>query len=124
MKSTMRLQSKVQRSQILRPLRVLLMSGSRAKPSSSWPCWTPVLLMIVVGIVEMGRYASLSILVGNAARAGAQYGSENPANAADTAGITCAAENESLNGAASCPSSNPSGLAVAFPIGTPTASRM
>jgi Flp pilus assembly protein TadG len=32
---------------------------------------TPILLLLVVGIVEMGRYATLSIEVANAARAGA-----------------------------------------------------
>jgi Flp pilus assembly protein TadG len=75
---------------------------------------TPVLMILVVGLVEMGRYASLSILVGNAARAGAQFGSQNLADAANTTGITCAAENESLSGgtAPACPSSNPLALTV------------
>jgi len=77
---------------------------------------TPVLLILVVGLVEMGRYASAAILVGNAARAGAQYGAQGLAQAADQAGIKCAAENES-NNTATCPSSNPTNLAVTFPIG-------
>lgn len=73
---------------------------------------TPLLLILVIGVVEMGRYASLSILVGNAARAGAQYGAESLANAANTTGIQCAAQNESLTAAPACPSSNPIGLTV------------
>jgi Flp pilus assembly protein TadG len=78
---------------------------------------TPVLLILVVGIVEMGRYTSMSIEVGNAARAGAQYGAQNLAKAADQNGITCAAENESLGAGTTpvCPSTNPLGLAITFP---------
>jgi Flp pilus assembly protein TadG len=52
---------------------------------------TPILLLLVIGTVEMGRYASLSILVGNAARAGAEYGAQNPTTAGDTNGIRNAA---------------------------------
>lgn len=52
---------------------------------------TPILLLLVIGTVEMGRYASLSILVGNAARAGAEYGAQNPTTAGDTTGIRNAA---------------------------------
>jgi Flp pilus assembly protein TadG len=52
---------------------------------------TPILLLLVVGTVEMGRYTSLSILVGNAARAGAEYGAQNPTTAGDSAGIQNAA---------------------------------
>lgn len=52
---------------------------------------TPILLLLVIGTVEMGRYTSLSILVGNAARAGADYGAQNPTTAGDSAGIKNAA---------------------------------
>ena len=52
---------------------------------------TPILLLLVIGTVEMGRYTSLSILVGNAARAGAEYGAQNPTTAGDSAGINNAA---------------------------------
>jgi len=53
---------------------------------------TPILLLLVIGTVEMGRYASLSVLVGNAARAGAAYGAQNHIKAADAAGIESAAK--------------------------------
>ena len=58
---------------------------------------TPVLLLLAVGIIEIGRYAYYSILVANAARAGAQYGAQSLATAADTAGIRTAAENDGQN---------------------------
>jgi Flp pilus assembly protein TadG len=58
---------------------------------------TPLLLLLAVGIIEIGRYAYYSILVADAARAGAQYGAQNLATAADTAGIRAAAENDGQN---------------------------
>jgi len=57
----------------------------------------PVLLLLAVGIIEIGRYAYFSILVANAARAGAQYGAQSLATAADTAGIQTAAKNDGQN---------------------------
>jgi Flp pilus assembly protein TadG len=58
---------------------------------------TPLLLLLAVGIIEISRYAYYSILVADAARAGAQYGAQNLATAADTAGIRTAAENDGQN---------------------------
>lgn len=57
----------------------------------------PVLLALVVGSIEFGRFAYLSILVGNAARAGAAYGSVGLAQAVDTTGIQSAADNDFQN---------------------------
>jgi Flp pilus assembly protein TadG len=45
----------------------------------------PLLLVLALGVIEVGRYAYIGILVGNAARAGAAYGSENLNNASTTA---------------------------------------
>ncbi len=58
---------------------------------------TPILLVLVLGIAEMGRYAYISILVGNAARAGAAYGAQSLAQSVDTTGITNAADNDFQN---------------------------
>jgi Flp pilus assembly protein TadG len=58
---------------------------------------TPILLLLSIGVIELGRYAYISILVGNAARAGAAYGSESLTRSADTSGITTAANNDFLN---------------------------
>jgi len=57
----------------------------------------PVLLVLVLGIIDMGRYASQAIVVGNAARAGAAYGSQNTTKANDQAGIQTAAQNDAQN---------------------------
>jgi Flp pilus assembly protein TadG len=57
----------------------------------------PLLLLILVGLVETGRFAYYSILVGNAARAGVQYGAQNIANAQDDTGMQAAATNDAQN---------------------------
>jgi Flp pilus assembly protein TadG len=54
----------------------------------------PVLLLIVFGLVEVGRYAYFSIMVGNAARAGAQYGAQNMVTVRDASAIEQAAKND------------------------------
>ena len=59
---------------------------------------TPILLILVIGIVEMGRFAYLGILVGNAARAGAAWGAQNLASSADPTDISTAAQNDFQNG--------------------------
>lgn len=92
-----------------RPFHTLLCS-ERAQSLVELALLTPLLLILIIGVVEMGRYASLGILVGNAARAGAQYGAQNFAHAADITNIQCAVQNESLTTAPTCPSSNPTGL--------------
>jgi Flp pilus assembly protein TadG len=55
---------------------------------------TPFLLLLLLGIIEVGRYAELSIQVANAARAGVQYGAQNLVTAADITGIENAAAND------------------------------
>jgi Flp pilus assembly protein TadG len=54
----------------------------------------PVLLLLAVGVIELGRYAYIAVLVGNAARAGAGYGAQSLPQAVDTAGITAAVQND------------------------------
>jgi Flp pilus assembly protein TadG len=51
----------------------------------------PVLLLLALGVIEIGRYAYISILVGNAAHAGAMYASLGTSQAADQTGIQNAA---------------------------------
>jgi Flp pilus assembly protein TadG len=58
---------------------------------------TPILLTLLLGAIEMGRYAYISILVASAARAGATYGAQNLARSADTPGINMAAYNDFQN---------------------------
>ena len=57
----------------------------------------PVVMLFLVGAIEIGRAASLSILVNNAAHAGVQYGAQNLATAADDVGMQNAALNDAQN---------------------------
>ncbi len=51
----------------------------------------PFLMILLIGIIETGRFAYYNILVGSAAHAGALYGSQNLVTAADAAHMTDAA---------------------------------
>jgi Flp pilus assembly protein TadG len=55
----------------------------------------PLLLLLLVGIFEVGRFAYYSIEVSNAARAAVQYGAQSLADAKDTVGLRQAALNDS-----------------------------
>jgi Flp pilus assembly protein TadG len=55
---------------------------------------TPILVVLLVVAADFGRVFYTSIAVNNAARAGAQYGSESIVTAADSAGITAAAKTD------------------------------
>lgn len=54
----------------------------------------PVLVFLLIGIIEIGRYAYYSILAANAARAGVQYAAQNLTTMSDNPGITSAAVND------------------------------
>jgi Flp pilus assembly protein TadG len=58
---------------------------------------TPMLLALLLGVIELGRYAYFSILVGNSARAGAAYGAQNLVLSVDITGIQTAANNDFQN---------------------------
>jgi Flp pilus assembly protein TadG len=66
-----------------------------------------MLIALLLGVIEMGRYAYISILVANAARAGAAYGAQSLAQSIDTTGIQLAAENDFQNNG-----QNPTSLSV------------
>jgi Flp pilus assembly protein TadG len=51
----------------------------------------PVLIFMLIGLIEVGRYAYFSILAANAARAGVQYGAQDRIKAEDVAGMKAAA---------------------------------
>lgn len=57
----------------------------------------PILVLLVIGVIEIGRYAYIAILVGNAARTGAAYGAQNLTTNGDTTGISNAANNDFLS---------------------------
>lgn len=58
----------------------------------------PMLLLLALGVIELGRYAYMGILVGNAARAGAAYGAQSLPQSVDLIGIQTAADNDFQNG--------------------------
>lgn len=54
----------------------------------------PLLLLMLVGTIEIGRYAYFAIEATSAARAGAQYGIQSLTDSKDIAGIQLAATND------------------------------
>lgn len=57
----------------------------------------PVFIFLLIGVIEVGRYAYLGILAANAARAGVQYGAQNTTTAAQTNAIKAAALQDGEN---------------------------
>ena len=57
----------------------------------------PLLILLLIGIVEVARYATFAIMVGNASRAGVQYGAQNLVLALDNNGMQNAATNDAQN---------------------------
>lgn len=59
----------------------------------------PLLMVLLMGVIDMGRYMYTDILIANAARAGAAYGATHPGDALLTGygGITTAADNDFQN---------------------------
>jgi Flp pilus assembly protein TadG len=70
----------------------------------------PFLILLTVGVLDLGRYAYFSIQVANAARAGAAYGSQNLVTAKNTTGMAAAV--------AADVSPNPIGTITASPAPT------
>jgi len=54
----------------------------------------PIVMLILFGMIDLGRWVFLGIEVTSAARAGAQYGSLHYGNTSSTAAITTAAQND------------------------------
>ena len=54
----------------------------------------PVLVIILLVLIDLGRLFYLSIEVNGAARAGVQYGAQSPATAVDNAGMVQAAKKD------------------------------
>lgn len=57
----------------------------------------PVFVLLLIGLIEVGRFAYFGILAANAARAGAQYGAQNLSTAVDSTGIQNAALQDGQN---------------------------
>lgn len=57
----------------------------------------PVLIALLVGLIDVGRYMYFGILSEHAARAAVQYGSQNLRTASDSAGMVAAAMADGQN---------------------------
>lgn len=72
----------------------------------------PMLLILALGVIELGRYAYIGILVGNAARAGAAYGAQSLPQSSPNppgTGICNAASDDFQGGNVPCSGSQSSG---------------
>jgi Flp pilus assembly protein TadG len=54
----------------------------------------PFMALLLLGVVDVGRIFYLTLELNGAARAGVQYGAQNPATAVDDAGMVQAAQRE------------------------------
>ena len=57
----------------------------------------PLFILLLIGSAMFAQFAWASVLTSNAARAGASFGAQNPANAGNTAAIQAAAAADSVN---------------------------
>lgn len=57
----------------------------------------PVLIFLVIGLIECGRYVYYGVLAAHAAEAGAQFGAQNLTNAANADGMRTAAKTDGQN---------------------------
>lgn len=74
-----------------------LLADERGQNILEFAFFVPVILLLLVGAIEIGRLAYLSILVNNAAHAGVQYGAQSLATASDNTGMQNAALNDGQN---------------------------
>lgn len=69
-------------------------SRSRGQSAVELASITPILVLMLLAVVDFGRFFYVSIAVHSAARAGAQYGSQSVESAADLTGMTNAANTD------------------------------
>ena len=80
-----------------RRIRARQLRGDGGQSLLEFAVIVPVLMLLLVSVIELGRLAYLSILVSNAAHAGVQYGAQNLAYAADNNGMQNAALSDGQN---------------------------
>lgn len=66
-------------------------SSERGTSALEFALLAPVFALLLLGLIDVGRYMYFSILAAHAARAGVQYGSQNVYSAADATGMQAAA---------------------------------
>ncbi len=90
------LKSKTQRDKTLAPKaaipRAAICGSQSGQALVETAFLLPMLLLLLLGVIEIGRYAYIAILIGNAAHAGAFFGAQSHAQSIDTTGIANAAD--------------------------------
>jgi Flp pilus assembly protein TadG len=86
--------------------RILFASSSHAQRGTAaveFALVLPFLLLLMLGVVELGRYSLFNVVVANAARAGAVYGAQDLTAFGNGAGITDAVQQDGVSGLVSTP---------------------
>lgn len=90
----------------------------------------PFLVLLMLGIVELGRAIYFTIAVNNAATAGVEYGAQNVTSASDNSGMQTAATNDAhlprnlpamtitSNHGCTCDTGN--GMSCTYPVPAPS----
>lgn len=68
--------------------------GERGQAIVEMALALPLLVALLLGVIEIGRYAYLAIIVADAARTGAVYGAQNLVTAIDPTDIQTAAQTD------------------------------
>jgi Flp pilus assembly protein TadG len=71
--------------------------GERGQSMIELALLLPIMLLVLLGVIEFGRAAYFYIEVADAAKAGAQYGAQNMANAENQPAILQAAQNDAVD---------------------------
>lgn len=74
-----------------------LIRSERGTALVEFAIMAPVFLFLLVGLIEVSRYAYFALLAANGVRAGAAYGAQNTITADDTAGMAAAAAADAPN---------------------------
>lgn len=77
----------------MNPLRRLFKSQSGTS-IIEFAIVAPFLILLVIGLIEFGRYMYFGILAAHAAEAGAQYAAQNTTNMNNQSGITSAVDGD------------------------------
>ncbi|MBV8748577.1 MAG: pilus assembly protein, partial [Candidatus Eremiobacteraeota bacterium] len=75
----------------------MILRDDRGSALAEMAVITPLLLFLLAGVVELGRFSAYGLTVAGAARAGVQYGAQNLVTADDGAGMEAAALNDAQN---------------------------
>lgn len=73
------------------------MRGKHASAVVELAIAVPVMVLLAIGVFDLGRILVTAVTVANAARAGAVYGTRNNSTAGDTAAINQAARDDALD---------------------------